>query len=123
MLTVTVQGLQEAQRALAEIAAKQVPCATALALTRTAYKAKAAVEAEGNSPAVGRRSKSQLIAEIVSEAMPSEFNASELVNEAATRGIEITRSYAAEILRGIDGIEIVRGLTVGMPNTYKKVSS
>lgn len=46
MLTVTVQGLQEAQRALAQIAAKQVPFATALALTRTAYHAKAAVEAE-----------------------------------------------------------------------------
>jgi hypothetical protein len=72
---------------------------------------------------VRTKSKSQIISEIVAEAMPSEFNASEVVNEAANRGLEITRSYAAEVLRNIDSIEIVRGLTVGMPNTYKKVSS
>lgn len=78
---------------------------------------------ENGTVVVRTKSKSRIIAEIVAEAMPSEFNASEVVNEAANRGLEITRSYAAEILRNLDGIEIVRGLTVGMPNTYKKVSS
>jgi hypothetical protein len=65
------------------------------------------------------KSKVEIIGEIVRDAMPATFTAIEVVNEAASRGLEITVSYASEILRKIDGITITRG-QIGTPNVYTK---